>query len=88
MPLMVSIARVTDVTNLSKFAAEHAALFGAFADVPKFLPDPNAPDQVAIVMQVHDLDGLRSVTSSSEGEALKRKLGLLERLSYFIEADT
>ena len=88
MTLMVSIARVTDVPNpenIPEFRAAHDKLFGAYSDVPKILSDPNDRNQIAIVQDVKDLEGLRAASRSPEGDAMMRKYGFLEQLCYFLE---
>lgn len=90
MPLMVSIARIADVPNpgqLEDYRKDHARVFGAFADLPKLLPDPNDPNQIAVVGEVHDLEGLRAVSRTPEGDAMMRKWGFIEQLSFFVEAE-
>ena len=88
MTLMVSIARVADVPNPEKMPeiqAAHEKLFAGICDVPKILRDPNDASQVALVMQVHNLDELRRISRTPEGDAMTRRLGFLEQLSYFLE---
>lgn len=88
MTLMVSIARVSrkpDAAEMEAFHAEHKALVGAYAGEGKILDDPNDPNQIAVVVDVHDLEGLRRVTRTPEGDAMMRKYGFLEQLSYFLE---
>ncbi|MEX0347807.1 MAG: hypothetical protein AB3N15_00145 [Paracoccaceae bacterium] len=88
MPMLVSIARVADVptpTKMQEFHDEHERVLGAYADVPKILRDPNDPNQVAVVCDVRDLDGLRAATRTPEGDAMMRKYGFIEQLSYFLE---
>lgn len=87
MTTMISIARVSDATSLGgspEFRKEHSQVFGEYADVPKVLRDPNDQNQVALIGQVHDLEGLRSVSRSPEGDALMRKHGFIEQLAYFL----
>ncbi len=88
MPMMVSIARVADVPNPEKmpeFIAAHEDIFGDAADPPKILRDPNDPNQVAVLANVHDLDRLRTLSRTPEGDAMMRRFGFLEQLSYFLE---
>mgnify|MGYP001801886473 CR=1 FL=1 len=88
MALMVSIARIADVPNpdqLPEYRADHARLFGAYADLPKLLPDPNDTNQIAVVHEVHDLEGLRAASRTPEGDAMMRKWGFIEQLSFFVE---
>ncbi|MEJ6390295.1 hypothetical protein [Gymnodinialimonas ulvae] len=88
MALMVSIARTADVPNPGKvqeYREDHARVFGTYADLPKLLPDPNDPNQIAVVGEVHGLDGLRAASRTPEGDAMMRKWGFIEQLSFFVE---
>ncbi len=88
MPLMVSIARIADLPNprqMEEYRADHARLFGQYADLPKMLPDQKDPNQVAVVAEIHDLDGLRAASRTPEGDAMMRKWGFIEQLSVFVE---
>lgn len=88
MPMLVSIARVSETPTpekLAAFEADHEAQLGAYAAVPKILRDPNDPHQIAVVAEVHDLEGLRAATRTPEGDAMMRRHGFLEQLSYFLE---
>ena len=88
MPLMVSIARIADVPNpsqIEEYRKDHARLFGQYADLPKLLPDQNDPNQIAVVGEVHDLEGLRAASRTPEGDAMMRKWGFIEQLSFFVE---
>ena len=76
MPVHIKVAHTAD---------EHDALLGAYAEVPKILRDPNDPNQVAVLTNVRDLDGLRAATRTPEGDAMMRKYGFIEQLSYFLE---
>lgn len=90
MALMVSIARVTDMPNpgkLAEYREDHAHVFGKYADLPRLLPDPNDPNQIAVVGEVHDLEGLRAASRTPEGDAMMRKWGFIEQLSFFVEAE-
>lgn len=85
MPIMVSIARVAKIPDPAEFRADHERILGAYAEVPKVLRDPNDSNQVAFVGEVYDLEGLRRATRTPEGDAMVRKYGFLEQLSYFLE---
>lgn len=88
MPLMVSIARIADVPSpreLPEYRREHARLFGEFSDLPRFLPEKDDKNLVAVVGEVHDMDGLRAASRTSEGDAFMRKYGFMEQLSFFVE---
>ncbi len=88
MTLMVSIARIShkpDATEIQAFHDEHDELMGDYAGPVKVLDDPNDPNQIAVVVDVRDLEGLRKATRTPEGDAMMRKYGFLEQLSYFLE---
>mgnify|MGYP001557021434 CR=1 FL=1 len=88
MPIMISIARISEFPSPERqkaWAQEHEALFGAYAEVPRVLRDPNDPNQIAIMGEVHDLDGLRAASRTPEGDAHMRRYGFHEQLSYFLE---
>ena len=88
MTMLVSIARVSEVPNpteMQEYEDEHEKLFGAYAELPRILRDPNDANQVAVVGQVKDLDGLRAASRTPEGDAFMRKYGFLEQLSVFLE---
>lgn len=88
MPTLISIARISEFPGAERQKAweeEHAALFGAYAEVPRMLRDPNDPNQIAIIGEVNDLDGLRAASRTPEGDAHMRRYGFLEQLSYFLE---
>jgi hypothetical protein len=88
MPTLISIARISEFPSAERRKAweqEHAAIFGAYAEVPRMLRDPNDPNQIAIIGEVHDLDGLRAASRTPEGDAHMRRYGFLEQLSYFLE---
>lgn len=88
MPLMVSVARVTDApipTELPEYREEHARLFGTYADLPKLLREKDDANLIAVVGQVHDIEGLRAASRTPEGDAFMRKYGFIEQLSVFLE---
>lgn len=90
MALMVSIARISrkpDAAEMQAFHAEHDALLGDYAGPAKILDDPNDPNQIAVVVDVRDLDGVRRATRTPEGDAMMRKYGFLEQLTYFLEPE-
>ena len=73
MTLMVSIARIShkpDPAELEAFHAEHDALLGSYAGPVKILDDPNDPNQIAVVVDVHDLEGLRKATRTPNPAAV------------------
>jgi len=88
--MMVSIARISEMPDpslMKEWEAEHEKLLGAYSDVPKILRDPKDANQIAVVANVRDLDGLRAATRTPEGDAMMRKWGFIEQLSYFLEED-
>ena len=88
MTLMVSIARMSEIPSAAEmpdFHEAHAKVFGACSGLPKILRDPNDPNQAAVVAEVHDLDAMRAISRTPEGDAMMRKFGFLEQLSYFLE---
>lgn len=88
MPMMVSIVRRSHVLDASEMKAREEAfseIFGACADVPKFLPDSKDKNLVALVGDVHDVDELRRISRTPEGDDMMRKFGFLEQLNYFLE---
>lgn len=90
MPMMISTMRVARFPTAQERAQHEAAfraLFGACSDVPRMLPNPHNPNEVALCGQVHDLEELRRISRTPEGDALMRQHGLLEQLAFYIEAD-
>lgn len=88
MPLMVSVIRRSHARTageMEDYRKAHRELFGACADVPTFLKDPNDANLFAVAGQVHDLEELRRISRTPEGDALMRKNGFLEQLNYFLE---
>lgn len=88
MSNFVSIARVTHIptgTELAAFHAAHEALFGDTVGAITILGDPNDANQAAVVGEVHDLDKMRAISRTREGDAVMRKYGFLEQLSYFVD---
>ena len=85
---MVSVVRCSHAQTTEEvedYRKAHTALFGSCADVPTFLKDPNDANLYAVVGQVHDLEELRRISRTPEGDALMRKNGFLEQLTYFVE---
>lgn len=88
MSLMVSIARISefpDAARMTDFESAHRAVFGDCCDVPTLLRDPEDPNQIAVVANVRDLEALRSISRTPEGDAMMRRFGFLEQMSYFLE---
>ena len=88
MSMMISIARVSTTENPMESAvyeAEHKAVFGDSMTIKAILRDPNDAYQVAVVGDVNDLEKVRTVSRTPEGDAMMRKYGFVEQLSYFLE---
>lgn len=88
MSMMISIARVADAKTFGlseEFHKDHTELFGLYANVPKILRDPNDKNQVALLGEVHDLEGLRTASRLPEGDSMMRKHGFIEQLAWFLE---
>ncbi|TCS61830.1 hypothetical protein EDD52_1103 [Primorskyibacter sedentarius] len=90
MALLVSVTRVSHIPvgpELEEFHAAHKELFGDAAGKLIFLRDPNDANQAAVVGEVHDLEKMRAISRTPEGDAMMRKFGFVEQLSYFLEDD-
>lgn len=90
MPMMISIARSSTTENPMKsatFHAEHAAMFGDAITIKAIIPDANDAYQYAVVGDVKDIEHVRKVSRTPEGDALLRKYGFVEQLSYFWEGE-
>jgi len=88
MPLLVSVTRVSHIpvgAELEKFHAAHERVFGGSVGKMTFLRDPQDGNQAAVVGEVHDLEKMRAISRTPEGDALMRKFGFVEQLSYFLE---
>ena len=88
MTLLISVTRVSHIpegAELAEFHAAHEKLFGEAVGKMTFLRDPQDPNQAAVVGQVHDLDKMRAISRTPEGDAMMRKFGFIEQLSYFLE---
>ena len=88
MTMMVSIARVSTTENpmgSAQYQAEHQAIFGDSMKITAMLRDPNDAYQIAVVGDVKDLERMRAVSRTPEGDAFMRKDGFVEQLSYFLE---
>jgi len=89
MPMMISIARTSTTENpmgSPTFHAAHEAVFGDAITIKAIIPDANDPYQVAVVGEVKDIEKVRAVSRTPEGDAMMRKYGFVEQLSYFWEA--
>lgn len=88
MPTLISIARVSTTENpinSPEFLAEHHALFGDAITLTAIIPDANDAYQVAVVGEVTDIEHVRTVSRTPQGDAMMRKYGFVEQLSYFWE---
>ena len=88
MSTMISIARVSTTENPMSSHAYHAeqeAIFGDAMKVTAILRDPNDAYQVDVVGDVKDLEAVRAISRTPEGDAHMRKYGFVEQLSYFLE---
>ena len=88
MSMMISIARVStteNTINSATYHADHKAVFGDSMTINAILRDPNDPYQVAVVGEVKDLEFMRAASRTPEGDAMMRKYGFVEQLSYFLE---
>jgi hypothetical protein len=86
--MMISIARVSTTANplnLPEYQVEHEAIFGDSMTITAVLRDPNDPHQIAVVGDVRDLERMRQASRTPEGDAMMRKWGFVEQLSYFLE---
>lgn len=90
MTLLVSVARVSHIpvgAELDEFHIAHKEVFGGAVGKMKFLRDPSDANQAAVVGEVHDLEKMRQISRTPEGDALMRKFGFIEQLSYFLEEE-
>lgn len=90
MTLMVSIARVSTTENpfgSKDFHDAHDKIFGDAMALKAILRDPNDPYQVALVGDVKDLERVRSASRTAEGDAMMRRFGFVEQLSYFLQEE-
>ena len=88
MTLLVSVTRVSHIpvgAELQEFHAAHQDVFGDAVGKMTFLRDPHDANQAAVVGKVHDLEKMRAISRTPEGDAMMRKFGFVEQLSYFLE---
>ena len=83
MTKMVFIQEIEDVTKWLDMADARKKVLGRFAKDIVFHLDADAGNQVALTMDVHDLEGLRSYSRSAEGQAQLQKGGNLRQVAYF-----
>jgi len=86
MTRMIAIARIDRSKQRDNWIAEHNAEFGQYATVDGAFDHPEDKNQMAVVMNVTDLDGLRTISRTPEGDAFMRERGFVEQLDYFLEA--
>lgn len=88
MTLLVSVTRVSHIPvgpELEEFHAAHERIFGGAVGKMIFLRDPQDANQAAVVGEVHDLEKMRAISRTPDGDAMMRKFGFVEQLSYFLE---
>jgi hypothetical protein len=88
MTMLVSVCRVSHIpvgAELEDFHAAHKEVFGDAVGKMTFLRDPQDANQAAVVGQVHDLEKMRELSRTPTGDAMMRKFGFVEQLSYFLE---
>ena len=86
MTRMISIARIDPSKKREDWISEHNAQFGQYATIDGAFDHPEDKNQMAVVMNVTDLDGLRAVSRTPEADAFMRERGFVEQLDYFLEA--
>ena len=87
MPKMIAVARVDRSKERENWVEQHNAMFGQYGIVEAAMFSPEDPNQIAIIANVSDLDGLRAATRTPEGDAFMRDMGFVEQLCYFLEGD-
>ena len=88
MTMLVSITRVSHIpegAELEEFHKAHKKIFGDAVGKMTFLRDPRDANQAAVVGEVHDLEKVREISRTPEGDEMMRKFGFIEQLSYFLE---
>ncbi len=88
MTLLVSVTRVSHIpvgTELDEFHTAHQDVFGSAVGKMTFLRDPQDANQAAVVGEVYDLEKMRQISRTPEGDAMMRKFGFIEQLSFFLE---
>jgi len=83
MTKMVFIHEIEDVTKWLEMVELRKKVLGRFAKDIEFHPDGDVGNQVALTMDVHDLEGLRSYSRSAEGQAQQEKGGNVRQVAYF-----
>lgn len=62
MPKMISIARIDRSKVPADAIAAHNAEFGAYATMLTTFPHAGDASQIAVLFEVHDLEGMRRVS--------------------------
>ena len=86
MTRMITIARIDRSKQRDNWIAENNAEFGQYATVDGAFDHPEDKNQMTVVMNVTDLDGLRAISRTPDGDAFMRERGFVEQLVYFLEA--
>lgn len=85
MTRMISIGRVDRSKVTENWKTEHNERFGQYATIDGAFDHPEDKNQMAIVLNVTDLEGLRKASRTPEGDAFMRKGGFVEQLDYYLE---
>lgn len=85
MPKMISIARIDPSKLPDDPMAVHNAQFSAFATMLAAIPHGDDPNQMAVLFDVHDVEGMRHMSRTPEGDAAIREMGFVEQLDFFLE---
>lgn len=86
MPKMISIARIDRSKTPADQVAAHNAAFGTYATMLATFPHGGDASQIAALFEVHDLEGMRRHSRTSEADAKMRDMGFVEQLDYYLEA--
>lgn len=86
MPKMISIARIERSKVPADVIAAHNAEFGAYATMLATFHHAGDASQSAVLFEVHDLEGMRRVSHTDEGDAKIRAFGFVEQLDVYHEA--
>jgi len=80
---MVFIQEIENVDKWLSVADERRTALSKFAKDIRFHLDADAGNQVALTMDIHDLEGMRGFSGSDEGQNLMRKGGNARQVAYF-----
>lgn len=75
--------RVENVAKWKGFDEERARNMGAFGHSLHSYVDPAGSDQVAVSMEVTDLEGLRAFMASETSDAVLRRHGVIKPVVMF-----